>query len=70
MGVQCIDQHPCSLDNIFRDFASVFDRTLGCYKGLPAQFALNHEVVAISLRARRVPFTLQPKIDAALDKLI
>ncbi|XP_070395572.1 uncharacterized protein [Dermacentor albipictus] len=32
------------------DFASVFDGTLGCYKGPPVQFALNPEVVPIHLK--------------------
>ncbi|XP_037579507.1 uncharacterized protein K02A2.6-like [Dermacentor silvarum] len=68
-GVQRIDQQPSSLDNIFRDFASMFDGTLGCYKGPPVQLALNPEVVPIRLKAR-VPFALRPKIDAKLDKLI
>ncbi|KAL1420804.1 hypothetical protein MTO96_023797 [Rhipicephalus appendiculatus] len=69
-GVQHIHQLPSSLDSIFKDFAPVFDETLGCYKGPPVHFALNPDVVPIRLEARRVPFALRPKIDAELDKLV
>lgn len=70
IGVQHITQPSHAISNILKEFGSVFDGALGCYKGPPVQFSLNPEVMPVRLKARRVPFALRPKIDTELDKLI
>ena len=59
-----------SLEDIYRDFPEVFDRSLGCYTGPPVSLQLDPAVAPIRMKARRVPFALKERIDAELDKLV
>ncbi|XP_026526821.1 uncharacterized protein K02A2.6-like, partial [Notechis scutatus] len=55
---------------LVQEFQDVFTEELGKYKGSPISFSLSPEIAPIRLKPRRVPFTLKPKIDEQLDKLI
>ena len=53
-----------------KEFAAVFNGSLGSYTGPPILFNLNPTASPIRLKAHRVPFALKPKIDEEVDHLI
>ena len=53
LGIHQVDQ--IKAEAIFKEFPSVFDDSLGLYKGPPISFNLHQAVVPICLRPRRVP---------------
>ncbi|XP_032997803.1 uncharacterized protein K02A2.6-like [Lacerta agilis] len=57
-------------ESICQEFPSVFDGTLGLYKGPPISLQINPMVQPIRVKARRVPFALKPKIEEELDRLV
>lgn len=61
---------PDAFGMLSREFTDIFDNSLGKYKGNPISFNLDPQVAPIFLKPRRVPFTLHPKVDLELDKLI
>ncbi|XP_058032586.1 uncharacterized protein K02A2.6-like [Ahaetulla prasina] len=65
--------HTTSLDTpnqLFSEFADVFDGQLGKYTGRPISFNLDPQIAPIRLKPRRVPLALRPKVDKELDKLV
>uniref|UniRef100_UPI00109F9090 uncharacterized protein K02A2.6-like n=1 Tax=Podarcis muralis TaxID=64176 RepID=UPI00109F9090 len=67
-GINCISN--AETEGLVKDFAEVFDGTLGQYTGTPISFSLDPQVAPIKLKPRRVPFALKAKVDEQLDKLI
>ncbi|XP_032064327.1 zinc finger protein 345-like [Thamnophis elegans] len=57
-------------NDLTREFSDVFSNTLGKYIGSPISFDLDPSVMPIHLKARRVHFALQAKVDAELARLI
>ncbi|XP_060130523.1 uncharacterized protein K02A2.6-like [Zootoca vivipara] len=69
-GLNSIQTCPEMSEALCKEFAGLFNGKLGCYKGPPVDFELDPGVAPIRLKPRRVPFALQPKIEAELDKLV
>lgn len=67
-GINCISN--AETEGLVKDFAEVFDGTLGQYTGTPISFSLDPQVAPIKLKPRRIPFALKAKVDEQLDKLI
>lgn len=71
LGVTGIDTVQVNyIKDLMREFADIFDRTLGKYMRKPISFNLDPNVTPIRMKPRRVPFALRPKIDNQLDKPI
>ncbi|XP_060115356.1 uncharacterized protein K02A2.6-like, partial [Heteronotia binoei] len=72
LGIQLVGvdhMRTSNFDGVCREFPEVFDGSLGSYKGPPITLPIDPTVRPIRLKARRVPFTLKPKIEAELDRL-
>ncbi|XP_033002290.1 uncharacterized protein K02A2.6-like [Lacerta agilis] len=69
-GLNAITIAPNTFEKLYEEFTPLFDGSLGCYKGPPINFELDQGVTPVRLKPRRVPFALQPKIEAELDKLV
>uniref|UniRef100_UPI0010A02BFD uncharacterized protein K02A2.6-like n=1 Tax=Podarcis muralis TaxID=64176 RepID=UPI0010A02BFD len=67
-GINCISN--AETEGLVKDFAEVFEGTLGQYTGTPISFSLDPQVAPIKLKPHRVPFALKAKVDEQLDKLI
>lgn len=57
-------------ESLEKDFADMFNGTLGQYAGTPHQFNLDPQITPIKLQPRCVCFALKPKVVEQLDKLI
>lgn len=57
------------IEALCQEFLTIFDDTLGTYKGTTVSFSLDPHIQPRRLKPRRVPFALHSKVDAELDKL-
>lgn len=58
------------LNNIISRHESLFDGTLGRYKGKPVQLFVREGAEPVFCRARPVPYALRPRVDAELDAML
>ena len=47
----------------------MFDGELGCIRGFNAKLKLKEDAEPVFRKARPVPYTLKPRVEAELDKL-
>lgn len=59
-----------NVESLEKDFANVFNGTLGQYAGFPISFSLGPQIPPIRLKLRWVPFAFKPEVDEQLHKLI
>lgn len=59
-----------TVDTVLSEFSEVFEEGLGNYLGPPVSLYLDPSPPPVRLKARRLPFALQPKVEEELDRLV
>ncbi|KAL1460318.1 hypothetical protein MTO96_043361 [Rhipicephalus appendiculatus] len=59
-----------TVDSVLSEFSEVFEEGLGNYVGPPVSLHLDPNIQPVRLKARRLPFAIQPKVEEELDRLV
>ena len=61
---------PEDIKSILQEFALVFEPSLGTYNGPPVHLDVRESAAPKFCKARPVPFALQDKVEAEIDRLV
>ncbi|KAL1435107.1 hypothetical protein MTO96_011271 [Rhipicephalus appendiculatus] len=69
LTVRCLPGKKLTADSALSEFSEVFEEGLGNYVGTPVSLHLDPNIQPVRLKARRLPFAIQPKVEE-LDRLV